>query len=88
MALPRIVDLDTIEPVRAALLAALRAGPVAVDGAAVERIATNALFMLLSAGETARRSGTGLSLLSPSAAVTSAIARLGLAPAFAPYLEG
>jgi|SRR5690606_36120302 len=88
VALPRVVDLDALEPVRAALLDALARGPVRVEAGAVERIATNALFLLLCAGETARRAETGFTIGAASAAMEAAIARLGLGPAFAPYLEG
>ena len=53
--LPAVVDLDALEEVRDALLAETERGAVEVSGAAVERISTNALLMLASAAETARR---------------------------------
>ena len=63
----------------ATLQAALDAGPVVVSGAAVERVATNSLLMLVSAAETARRNGfaiavTGLSapMLTPTRPRTKA----------------
>ncbi|WP_158541675.1 STAS domain-containing protein [Pelagibacterium lacus] len=84
VALPRIVDLDALDALREALLDALHAGPVEISAAAVERMSTNGLFMLLSAAETARRAGSELSIVKTSDAVRAAIARLGLAEAFAP----
>jgi ABC-type transporter Mla MlaB component len=49
LALPAVVDLDALDPIRDDLIEALETGPVTVDCAGVERVATNALFMLLSA---------------------------------------
>lgn len=86
--LPSIVDLDALDAIRETLLDALQAGAVAVDGGAVERLSTNALFMLLSAAETARAAGVGFSLARASDAMSAAIERLGLDGAFAPLLKG
>ena len=58
--LPAVVDLDALDGVRDRLLEAIDAGPVTVSAAAVERVSTNALFMLLSAAETARRNDYSL----------------------------
>ncbi len=51
VALPAIVDLDALDHIRDELIDAVESGPVTVSAAAVERVATNALFMLLSAAE-------------------------------------
>lgn len=83
VALPRVVDLDAIDEVRETLIEALHSGPVDVEAGAVERVSTNALFMLLSAAETARRSGVAFSITGASEVMANAIDKLGLAPSFA-----
>jgi anti-anti-sigma regulatory factor len=88
VALPAVVDLDTLDAVRDGLIDAIEAGPVAVDGARVERVSTNALLMLISAGETARRRGFSLSIQGPSAQMLVAIDRLGFSPSFAGLMKG
>jgi len=88
VALPRIVDLDALDDIRDTLLEALQTGPVAVDAAGVERISTNALFMLLSASETARQAKFALSIEAASTQVRAAIEKLALGPAFTPVLKG
>lgn len=87
VALPRIVDLDALDTIRDALLDALDTGPVTVAADKVERVSTNALFMLLSAAETAKKAKTQFSILGASDAVTAAIDKLGLGAAFAPVLK-
>ena len=86
--LPAIVDLDALDHVREQLLDAIGHGPVAIDAAKVERIATNALIMLLSGAETARRLGGTLTLEEPSEVMQAAIARLGLDGQFAAIVKG
>lgn len=88
VALPRIVDLDALDDIRETLLDALHAGPVEVTADAVERVSTNALFMLLSAAETARKAKFDFSITHTSDAVRAAISKLGLNDAFAPALKG
>jgi hypothetical protein len=88
IALPATVDLDALDPIRDELLDALESGPVAVSGAAIERVATNALFLLLSAAETARRNNFAFSVTEPSEAFRLAVSRLGLAGPFAAIMEG
>lgn len=87
VALPRIVDLDALDQIRDALLDALSSGPVTVLAGKVERVSTNALFMLLSAAETAKKAKTQFSILGASDAINSAIDKLGLGAAFAPVLK-
>jgi anti-anti-sigma regulatory factor len=86
--LPPVVDLDALDGVRDRLLDAIDAGPVTVSAGKVERVATNALFLLLSAAETARRSNTTFTLGSVSASLAAAIERLGLSPHFAALTKG
>lgn len=81
--LPRVVDLDALDGVRDRLLEAIEAGPVTVLGNGVERVSTNALIMLLSAAETAKRNHFSFALRSPSEAMRTAIERLGLGERFA-----
>ena len=88
IALPAVVDLDALDQVRDRLLDALESGPATVSGAAVERVSTNALLMLLSAAETARRNAYSLALSEVSAPMLAAIERLGLAPKFAGLMKG
>jgi anti-anti-sigma regulatory factor len=88
VALPAVVDLDTLDSVRDGLIDALEVGPAAVDGSRVERVSTNALIMLLSAAETARRNGFRVKLQGPSAQMLVAIDRLGFSPSFAGLMKG
>jgi anti-anti-sigma regulatory factor len=80
--LPAVVDLDAIDSVRDGLIDAVEQGPVTINAGSVERVSTNALFMLLSAAETARRNSFALNIEQPSELMLSAIDRLGLAESF------
>ena len=86
--LPPVVDLDALDGVRDRLLEAMDAGSVTVSADKVERVSTNALFMLLSAAETARRGNTSFTIASVSASLGAAIERLGLAPYFSGMTKG
>ncbi len=88
VALPGVVDLDALDDIREKLLDALHAGSVEIEAGAVERVTTNALFMLLSAAETARQAKTELTITKASDTVLSSIRKLGLEPVFAPVLKG
>lgn len=88
IALPAVVDLDALDSVRDRLIEAVDAGPVMVTGANVERVASNALLLLVSASETARRNGYAFTLTKVSEAMLSAIERLGLSPHFAGMMKG
>jgi anti-anti-sigma regulatory factor len=88
MPLPAVVDLDAVELLRDGLLDAIEQGPVIVSGRAVERVSTNALFMLMSAAETARRSDCSFVVAEASPVMLAAIARLGLDAHFAGILKG
>jgi anti-anti-sigma regulatory factor len=82
VALPAIIDLDAIDGIRDTLSDALEEGPVTVEAGAVERVSTNALLLLLSAAETARRHHFDFAIEAPSAAMGAAIERLGLGAQF------
>jgi anti-anti-sigma regulatory factor len=86
--LPAIVDLDALDNVRDGLIDAVELATVKVDASRVERVATNALMMLISAAETARRNSFGLEVTSASAPMRAAIERLGLADAFSALMKG
>jgi anti-anti-sigma regulatory factor len=86
--LPAIADLDALDGVRDRLLDAVESGPVTVIGADVERVSTNALLMLVSAAETARRNSFAFAVEKASEPMLSAIARLGLQPHFAGMMKG
>ncbi|MBK8084404.1 MAG: STAS domain-containing protein [Devosia sp.] len=88
IALPAIVDLDALDPIRDELIDAVDSGPVKVNGGKVERVATNALFMLLSAAETARRNNFSFAVTHASEPFRAAVARLGLGEQFAAITEG
>ena len=88
VALPAIVDLDALDPIRDLLIDAVEAGPVNVTGTAVERVSTNALFMLMSAAETARRNNFTFAVTEPSEPFRLAVERLGLGTRFAAIMEG
>lgn len=80
--LPEVIDLDAIDGIRDSLADALEDGPVQVDAHAVGRVSTNALLLLISAAETARRNEYEFAIESPSAAMLAAIERLGLGARF------
>jgi anti-anti-sigma regulatory factor len=88
VALPAIVDLDVLDVVRDELIEAVEAGPVAVSGGGVERVSTNALIMLISAAETARRNNYAFEVADASAPMLAAIERLGLTESFAGLMRG
>ena len=88
IALPAVIDLDSLDGIRDGLLDAIEEGPVTLGGGAVERVSTNALFMLMSAAETARRNQFEFAIEQPSAALTSAIERLGLGAQFSGMMRG
>ncbi len=56
--------------------------------ATVERVATNALLMLVSAAETARRNSFAFAISGASASMLAAIDRLGLQRALRRFDEG
>jgi anti-anti-sigma regulatory factor len=88
VALPAVVDLDALDGVRDGLIEAVELGPVEVDAGRVERVATNALLMLVSAAETARRNSFPFTIAHASAAMQAAIVRLGLTASFSPLMKG
>ena len=88
VALPAIVDLDALDMVRDGLIEAVELGPVTVDASLVERVATNTLFMLISAAETAKRNSTDFAISGASAPIKAAIERLGLESAFSGLMKG
>ena len=86
--LPAVVDLDALDGVRDTLLAAIERGPVKVACSAVERISTNALLMLISAAETARRNNFDFAISAVSPPMQAAIDRLGFSARFAETVKG
>ena len=88
VALPAIVDLDALDFVRDELIGAVELGAVTVDASQVERVSTNALFMLVSAAETARRNSIGFAISGASAPIKASIDRLGLGDAFSGMMKG
>jgi len=88
LALPAIVDLDALDGIRDMLAEAIDLGATSVSGAIVERISTNAFFLLMSAAETARRNGTAFAISEPSPAMLGAADRLGLGEQFAGLVKG
>ena len=88
IALPAIVDLDALDGVRDKLIDALESGHVVVDGGGVERVSTNALIMLISAGETAHRNNFEFEVAAASQPMLAAIDRLGFGANFAGIVKG
>ena len=88
VALPAIVDLDALDTVRDGLIDAVELGGVDVDASKVERVATNALFMLISAAETSRRNSFEFGISGASAPMLAAIDRLGLRGSFSELMKG
>ncbi len=88
MELPTIVDLDTLDSIRDSLLGLLEVGSVQVDAQKVERIATNALLMMLSAARSFKHNDFSFELVNPSSQMLGAIDRLGLNDSFTPLLKG
>jgi anti-anti-sigma regulatory factor len=88
IALPAIVDLDALDNVRDMLLDAVESGSSVANGAAVERISTNALLMLVSAAETARRNSFSFTVEGASEPMRAAIERLGFGEHFAAMIKG
>ena len=86
--LPAVVDLDALDSVRDTLLPAIEQGPVEVMCGAVERISTNALLMLISAAETARRNNFDFAIAAISPPMQAAIDRLGFSARFAETIKG
>ncbi|MBJ6987726.1 STAS domain-containing protein [Devosia sp. MC521] len=87
VALPPIIDLDALDTIRDRLIDAIGLGAVVVDASAVERVSTNALFLLVSAAETAQVQQTGFAIQNVSAAMSVAIERLGLNARFSGMIE-
>jgi len=85
--LPGIIDLDAIDAIRDRLIDALELGSVVVKADAVERVSTNALLLLVSAAETARRNHFDFAIEAPSAAMTTAIDLLGLGSQFSGMMK-
>jgi len=75
--LPAVIDLDEMDEVREWLVASTGQGNVRLDASGVERCATNALLMLVTAADTARRFGFTLKFAAPSASLRETIGRLG-----------
>lgn len=88
IALPAIIDLDSLDGIRDGLIDAIEEGPVTVDASRVERVSTNALIMLISAAETARKNQFDFAIEQPSATMMNAIDRLGLGAQFSGMMRG
>ncbi len=86
--LPAVIDLDALDGIRDGLIDAVEEGAVAVRADGVERVSTNALFMLISAAETARKNQFEFALEQPSTALLTAIDRLGLGAQFSGIIRG
>jgi anti-anti-sigma regulatory factor len=86
--LPAIVDLDALDIVRDGLIEAVELGAVSIDASRVDRVATNALLMLISASETAKRNEFGFTITGASAPMQAAIERLGLSGRFSGLMKG
>jgi anti-anti-sigma regulatory factor len=88
VSLPATVDLDALDVVRDGLIDAVELGNTEIDASKVERVSTNALFMLISAAETARRNSFAFGITGTSAPMLAAIDRLGLSDSFSGLMKG
>ena len=86
--LPAIADIGAVDVLRDEMLDALNVGNLEINLGKVERVSTNALFMLLSAAQTARNHNLVLHLSNPSEHFSNALTVLGLEGAFAPLMKG
>jgi len=86
--LPSVVDVDAMDAMRESLMGAIENGNTQLDAAEVSRVATNALLMLVSAGQGAKSQDFKLSIVNPSEAFEEAVARLGMENIFAEFIEG
>ena len=86
--LPAVIDLDALDIVRDGLIEAVELGAVVIDASQVERVATNALLMLVSAAQTAMHNRFGFSIEGTSAPMQAAIERLGLGGSFSGLMKG
>ncbi|MCW5720346.1 MAG: STAS domain-containing protein [Devosia sp.] len=87
IALPEVIDLDALDAIRDKLIDAIEEGPVTLAAGAVERVSTNALLMLISAAETARRNHFEFAIEAPSASMMAAVERLGLTTQFSGMIK-
>ena len=73
------LDLDAATPLRDRLVEALDAGHgLVLDGAAVERVSTACLQVLVAAAREAARSGLSFLITNPSHVLAAAVADLAL----------
>ncbi|MGJ8529932.1 STAS domain-containing protein [Maritalea sp.] len=86
--LPAIADIGAVDELRDEMLEALNNGDLEVNLEMVERVSTNALFMLLSAAQTAKNHNFKFLLSAPSEHFSNALETLGLDSAFAPLMKG
>lgn len=86
IALPEIFDLNAADAVRERLIAAIDDGAVSVDGSQVQRIATNSLFLLMSAHKTAKDQGHEFTVSEPSPAILEAVECLGIESEFKEWM--
>lgn len=86
--LPEVVDVDSMDAMREWLLEAVEIGNIRIEGAAVSRVVTNGLLMLLSARQNAQKNQFTFSIVNPSSALIEAIERLGMENFFAQIIEG
>jgi chemotaxis protein CheX len=78
--LPAVLDLTAAEPLQRTLLDRGRTGDaLIVVGAAVERVSTAAIQVLLAAAAEGRLRGVSFCLRDPSAVLSDALADLGVA---------
>jgi len=86
--LPAIVDLDTLDDVRDQLLQVIEHGSIIIKADKVERVATNALLMMLSAANSAKQNDVSFEISNPSAPMMGAVDRLGLNDNFTSLIKG
>ena len=88
IALPAIVDLDALDPIRDELVDAIESGPVTVSAALSSMNSALVATRSIAAAETARRNNFAFSVTEPSEAFRLAVSRLGLGGPFTAIMEG
>ncbi len=86
--LPAVMDVDAMDNVRDWLSDAVSHGGVELNGAGVQRVVTNSLLMLVSAGQSAAKNNFAFAIRQPSQPLSEAIERLGMNEIFSRILKG
>ena len=85
--LPQLLDLVQAQPLRDRMAALLNRGAVTLDAAAVERMSTPCIQVLLATARSADAAGMSFVVRNASAPFLTALADLGLQPEFSKWID-